>query len=197
MTENKPAPVYYANLLTDIKQRIRHAQTRAWFSVNAELIRLYWEIGALIDTRQRQEGWGACVIPRLACDLHNELPEEKGFSERNIKRMLAFYRQYSDLAFVPQAVAQIESKAEVPQAAALFTPVLILAVPYRTRTGRPAGRTRIMNSTLRIFAADQLATPPTTARRLSDLGEFRGKQEVRSYRDALAWIYQGAVFIDG
>jgi hypothetical protein len=37
------------------------------------------------------EGWGAGVIPRLARDLHNELPEEKGFSERNIKQMLAFY----------------------------------------------------------------------------------------------------------
>lgn len=130
MTKIEPIPAHYASLLTDIKQRIRHAQARAWLSVNAELIRLYWEIGALIDTRQRQEGWGAGVIPRLARDLHNELPEEKGFSERNIKRMLAFYRQYPDLAFVPQAVAQIESDTEVPQAAALFTPKLVLAVPW-------------------------------------------------------------------
>jgi hypothetical protein len=30
------------------------------------------------------------VIPRLAADLKNELPEEKGFFERNIKRMLRF-----------------------------------------------------------------------------------------------------------
>lgn len=85
-------PAYYTSLLSDIKQRIRHAQMRAVLAVNAELIRLYWEIGALIDARQKQEGWGAAVIPRLARDLHNELPEEKGFSERNIKRMLAFYR---------------------------------------------------------------------------------------------------------
>ena len=37
---------------------------------------------------------GAAVIPRLARELCNELPEEKGYSERNIKRMLAFYRAY-------------------------------------------------------------------------------------------------------
>jgi len=123
-------PAHYAGLLTDIKLRIRHAQTRAVLAVNAELIHLYWEIGALIDARQRQEGWGAGVIPRLARDLHNELPEEKGFSERNIKRMLAFYREYPGLAFVPQSVAQIEVRSEVPQPAALFTPELVLAVPW-------------------------------------------------------------------
>lgn len=76
------------------------------------------------------EGWGAGVIPRLARDLHNELPEEKGFSERNIKRMLAFYREYAQLEFVPQAVAQIPPAPKVPQAVALFTAELVLALPW-------------------------------------------------------------------
>lgn len=124
------AQAHYAALLADIKQRIRHAQTGAMLAVNAKLIRLYWEIGALIDTRQKREGWGAAVIPRLARDLHNELPEEKGFSERNIKRMLAFYREYPALEFVPQAAALIEASAKVPQAAALFTADLVLSLPW-------------------------------------------------------------------
>lgn len=127
---NLDLPTDYAELLTDIKQRIRHAQTRAVLAVNAELIRLYWEIGAMIDRRQQQEGWGSGVIPRLARDLHNELPEEKGFSERNIKRMLAFYREYPHLEFVPQPVAQIESGSKVPQAVALFPADLIQSVPW-------------------------------------------------------------------
>ena len=90
-------------------------------AVNAELIRLYWEIGQTLDARQKGEGWGAAVIPRLARDIRNELPEVKGFSERNIKRMLAFYREYRDLSFVPQT-------------AALFTPRLprlLSALPRR------------------------------------------------------------------
>ena len=82
----------YKNLLLDIKQRIGAAQTRAVLAVNAELLQLYWDIGQMIAQRQQQEGWGAGIIPRLAVDLHNELPEMKGFSERNLKRMLAFYR---------------------------------------------------------------------------------------------------------
>jgi predicted nuclease of restriction endonuclease-like (RecB) superfamily len=96
----------YKNLLLEIKQRIGEAQTRALLAVNAELLQLYWDIGQMINQRQRQEGWGAGIIPRLAIDLHNELPEVKGFSERNLKRMLAFYRAYPWLRVkVPQAVA--------------------------------------------------------------------------------------------
>ena len=47
-------------------------------AVNAELVRLYWDIGRLIDQRQQTEGWGASVIPRLAAELRNELPRREG-----------------------------------------------------------------------------------------------------------------------
>lgn len=106
-------PADYPSLLENIKQRIRTAQVRATLSANAELIRLYWDIGRAIAGRQRQEGWGAAVIPRLARDLHNEMPDVKGFSERNLKRMIAFYRAYqaNDLR-VPQAVALSAGKHE-------------------------------------------------------------------------------------
>lgn len=123
-------PEGYAVWMAELKTRIRSSQTRAMLAVNAELIRLYWEIGQMLDARQKDEGWGAAVIPRLARDIRNELPEVKGFSERNIKRMLAFYREYRDLAFVPQAVAQIETFAKVPQPVALFTPELLSALPW-------------------------------------------------------------------
>lgn len=139
----------YAQLLGEIKQRIRHAQARAWMAVNAEMIRLYWCIGQVIASRQQQEGYGTAVIPRLARDLHNELPEEKGFSERNIKRMLAFYRLYPQAALdgelVPQPVAQVlpppgAVPASAPEAgtdgrpalpaAVAFPAGLLLAVPW-------------------------------------------------------------------
>lgn len=110
----------YRGLLAEIKTRIQTAQTRAVLAVNTELIRLYWQIGQLLDVRQAQEGWGSGVIPRLAQDIRNELPEIKGFSERNLKRMLAFYRAYAqEPEFVPQLVAQIAAGAKVPQAVAL------------------------------------------------------------------------------
>ena len=107
--------IAYKGLFTDIKTRIQAAQARAVLAVNGELVQLYWDLGKLLDERQKLKGWGAAVIPRLARDLHNEMPEVKGFSERNFKRMLAFYRTYPELCFdaamaiVPPAVAQIPS----------------------------------------------------------------------------------------
>ena len=98
---------FYGNLLTEIKDRIRQAQTRASLSANAEMIAMYWDIGRLIHLRQQMEGWGAGVIPRLTADLKNELPGIKGFSERNIKRMLTFFREYPIFGIVPRPVAQL------------------------------------------------------------------------------------------
>ena len=95
MKENELA--FYAELLSDITARIRQGQQRAALSVNAELILTYWDVGRMIAERQSMKGWGAGVIPRLALDLKNDLPEQKGFSERNIGRMIAFFREYPNL----------------------------------------------------------------------------------------------------
>ena len=113
---------HYAKLLADIKARIQAAQTRSVLAVNAELIRLYWGIGRLLDERQAAERWGAGVIPRLANDLRNELPELKGFSSRNLDRMLAFARAYPEPGeFSPQAVAKSLGGPPSPQPVAKST----------------------------------------------------------------------------
>lgn len=103
----------YAGLLAEIKTRIQAAQTRAVLAVNGELIRLYGQIGRLLDAQHAQAGWGAGVIPRLALDIRNELPEVKGFSERNIDRMLAPARAHPRPDdFSPQPVAKTRSAAK-------------------------------------------------------------------------------------
>ena len=76
---------------------------------NAEMIALYWDIGRMIAARQEAEGWGAGVLPRLAVDLKNALPEHKGFSLRNLKLMVQFYHEYPHAPTVGQrAVAPID-----------------------------------------------------------------------------------------
>lgn len=119
MSGKKPAPLSdYAGLFGLIKDRIRQSQVRAVLSVNAEMTRLYWDIGRILEARQEREGYGKGVIPRLALDLRNELPEVKGFSERNIGRMIAFSRAYPDpWALLPQAVAKPPSTEDLPQPA--------------------------------------------------------------------------------
>jgi predicted nuclease of restriction endonuclease-like (RecB) superfamily len=106
----------YWDLLGEIKTRVRAGQHRAALSANAEMIALYWDIGRIIAARQKAEGWGAGVIPRLAADLKNELPELKGFSERNIKRMVRFFREYSDLATIVTQAEALLSKHDQKKA---------------------------------------------------------------------------------
>ena len=134
----KGAITDFAALLADVKQRIQTAQTRAMLAVNSELVRLYWDIGRLIDLRQKKEGWGAGVIPRLAAELKNEMPEIKGFSERNIKRMLAFYREYpKPESILPQPAAKLTQSIHnqevaliVPQPAAQLTGMTLWDIPW-------------------------------------------------------------------
>ncbi|MGD9161838.1 MAG: DUF1016 N-terminal domain-containing protein [Desulfobacteraceae bacterium] len=115
---------FYSQLLGDIKKRIRQAQIRASLSANTEMINMYWDIGRIIHKKQKEKGWGAGVIPRLAVDLKNELPEIKGFSERNINRMLAFFREYPAESFLPQPVAKLNESKDIlkkmPQPVAQF-----------------------------------------------------------------------------
>jgi predicted nuclease of restriction endonuclease-like (RecB) superfamily len=100
-------PSRYGAVLADLKERVRAAQVRAVLSVNRELIQLYWQIGGEILRCQREEGWGAKVVERLAKDLRAEFPEMEGFSSRNLKYMRAFAVAYSEAEFVQQVVAQI------------------------------------------------------------------------------------------
>ena len=108
--------IHYSELLNRIKARIRQGQTHAVLSANAEMIHTYWDVGRMLCERQAQAGWGAGVLPRLSRDLHNELPEVKGFSVRNLKLMTQFYREYSDVSLIgQQPVAQLEKGHQAPK----------------------------------------------------------------------------------
>jgi len=100
-------PSGYASLLADLKARVRAAQVRAVLSVNRELILLYWHIGGRILRCQREEGWGAKVVERLAKDLQSEFPAMHGFSRANLLSMRAFAEAYIDEAIVQQLVGQL------------------------------------------------------------------------------------------
>ena len=67
----KTGILLYANLLGDIKIRIRQAQVKATLSANAEMIMMYWDVGRMIHERQQQEGWSASIIPRLFRNYQN------------------------------------------------------------------------------------------------------------------------------
>ena len=107
MPDINPLPTDYAPWLATLKTRIHAAQQRASLAVNRELVSLYWQIGRDILERQRNEGWGAKIIERLAQDLRSAFPNIKGFSPRNLKYMRAFAEAWPDAEFVQQSAAQL------------------------------------------------------------------------------------------
>ena len=85
----------YARLLQNIKHRVRVSQGRAIYAANEELLRLYCDIGEMLDSNQNSDGWGKKTLQRLSIDLKNEYPEIKGFTVRNMQYMVQFYKEYN------------------------------------------------------------------------------------------------------
>jgi len=130
MKKNMLDTIFYGSLFQEIKSKIRTAQIKASLSVNKEIVCLYWDIGRVIYLSQKKQGWSARIIPRLSQDIKNELPEIKGFSERNFGRMLSFYKNYSDLNLIlPQPVAKTEKNSKLPQSVAKLQEV-IFKIPW-------------------------------------------------------------------
>ena len=100
-------PSGYSALLKSLKERIRTSQVRAALAVSRELVLLYWSIGRDILVRQRQEGWGAKVVDRLAADLQKVFPGVEGFSPRNLKYMRSLAEAWPEEPIVQQLVAQL------------------------------------------------------------------------------------------
>ena len=100
-------PIGYIDWLSELKIKIHNAQQRATLAVNNELVRLYWQIGNEILTRQEKQGWGAKVIERLAHDLRTAFTEMRGFSRTNLLYMRSFAEGWPDEQIVQQLVGKL------------------------------------------------------------------------------------------
>lgn len=85
----------YAVLLRKIKQRVLIAQQRAIYAANEEMLRMYWDVGEMLQKSQDADGWGKKTLQRLSVDLKNEYSEIKGFSVRNMQCMIQFFNEYN------------------------------------------------------------------------------------------------------
>ena len=104
-------PVGYANLLADLKPRVRAAQRRAMVSVHCELILLYWDIGKIIVEAQKTKGYGKQVVERLAEELQKEFHGTAAFSPPNVWYMRSFCRAWTrELQKLQHPVGESASK---------------------------------------------------------------------------------------
>ena len=94
----------YVSVFENIKEQIRMAQHKALLNANREMIYLYWSIGKIIDANSE---WGNKFVDNLSKDIRREFTSSKGFSTRNLKSMVRFYREYQEVEFVQTVAAQI------------------------------------------------------------------------------------------
>lgn len=86
---------------------IQNAKDRAFYSVNKELINLYWNIGEFISKKVDSSEWGKGVVEKLAEYIKEKDPELKGFNRPNLFRMMQFYRTYKNNTKVSTLLRQI------------------------------------------------------------------------------------------
>lgn len=100
-------PASYAATLQEIKFHLRSARIRAVLAANPIVIEAYWQTGKIILARQKEAGWGAKVIDRLAADLQAEFPDMSGLTTRNLLSMKIFAREFPEGPIAKQPVSQL------------------------------------------------------------------------------------------
>jgi len=106
----------YGAYIRHIKELIYKHQYEAMKQVNTGLLQLYWEIGEEICHRQREQGWGKSVVEILSKELQKEFPGVSGYSTTNLWRMRNFYVEYSQEAYLPPSVGELQ-KLNLPPSA--------------------------------------------------------------------------------
>ena len=86
---------------------IEQAHNNALKSVNAELIRLYWNVGEYLSIESSKATWGDSFIDATAEYIKQNCPNIKGFNRRGLYRMRQFYETYKGNEFVSPLVTQI------------------------------------------------------------------------------------------
>ncbi|MBN8441070.1 MAG: DUF1016 family protein [Thauera sp.] len=97
-----------SGLLGEIRQLIHGARQRAASAVNSELTLLYWRVGQRIHSEilvgDRAE-YGKEVVASLAVSLVREYG--RGFTEKNLRRMIQFAETFPDEQIVVSLVRQL------------------------------------------------------------------------------------------
>ena len=102
-----------------LKTLILHSRYVAARQANAEMLKLYFVIGAYVSEHSRKGKWGTGVIEAISEQLSRELPGLRGFSARNMRDMRRFCEEWTESAIWRPLAAKLESgKLEVLQPAA-------------------------------------------------------------------------------
>ena len=88
-------------------EMIEKRRISAYKKVNEELILLYLEVGKFLYELKEKSGYGDKITTKSAQFMKNNYPTIKGFTKRNIERMIQFYSVYKDDEIASPLVTQL------------------------------------------------------------------------------------------
>ena len=86
---------------------IEHRKNNAYVKINEELILMYFDVGSFLYDLQQKSKYGDKITTKAAEFMKNNYPNVKGFTKRNIERMIKFYRTYKDDEIATPLVTQL------------------------------------------------------------------------------------------
>lgn len=118
-------PTGYNQWRKDIENLIDTEKLKTAISVNMGTLSLYWNIGKQIIEKLEQIGWGKLVIAQLSKDLCSRFPDDRGYSERNLRNMKRFAEAYptfpiwqvplaklKELPILQESLAELENEGK-------------------------------------------------------------------------------------
>ena len=90
-----------------IIKMIERRKSNAYRKVNEEMILLYLEVGKFLYDMKENSSYGDKITTRAANFMKDNYPTIKGFTKRNIERMIQFYSTYKDDEIATPLVTQL------------------------------------------------------------------------------------------
>ena len=92
---------------SQIIEMIEKRKNNAYRKVNEEMILLYLEVGKFLYVMKENSSYGDKITTKAADFMKNNYPAIKGFTKRNIERMIQFYITYKDDEIATPLVTQL------------------------------------------------------------------------------------------
>jgi predicted nuclease of restriction endonuclease-like (RecB) superfamily len=96
--------------IKELKQQILATRYQAAKLANAEMLKLYYNIGMALEKKFEREKWGSKILDRISDQLQQELPGLRGFSARSMSKMRGFYQAWNfEQENLPSSTAEIKN----------------------------------------------------------------------------------------
>ena len=86
---------------------MKNEKKSAYRKVNEELIFLYLDVGKVLYELVENSGYRDKITTTSANFMKTDYPEVKGFTKRNLERMVQFYKTYKDDEIATPLVTQL------------------------------------------------------------------------------------------